>query len=117
MYSLCGVKLFGSISSQICVDKMRKLCYGLTGCPVFKSFYKTSDLQSIFIYVSTVENYRLTKYVIEWENCHSVHEFCGLEHGVNTVFVGAGKAYRENEKMEICNVLVSLPATIEIEVC
>lgn len=82
----CGIRGHLPWNTQLCVDNAYQLCYGLTGCPVIKSYARTHNRQWYVVYDDLGQ-------LLAADNLHSVHELCELEDGCYNMFVGAGITY------------------------
>lgn len=93
--------------ADVCVDSAYGLCYGLTGCPIIKSYSKTSFLQWFFVYSDSGDE------VFELGNVHSVQELCELPDGCYNFMVGAGFEYDDNSvnSVNICGTKTTLSST------
>ena len=80
-WTACGVR--GSVpwATDICVDSRYGLCYGLTGCPVLKTYSRVADNVWYLVYDDAGA-------ILAVDNAHSVHELCELDDGCYNVFLG-----------------------------
>jgi hypothetical protein len=82
-WDVCGYMGLLPWAAQLCIDSSYGLCYGLTGCPVLKSFAHTRDEN----WYAVVDSEGVMQDV---GNPHSVHELCMLDEGCYDVLLGAG---------------------------
>jgi hypothetical protein len=85
-WTACDVKGAVPWSTQLCVDFSHQLCYGLSGCPVLKTYARTHNKQWYVVYDDSGQ-------LLSVDNAHSAHELCELDDGCYNIFVGAGITY------------------------
>lgn len=101
-------------SAPLCVEKEYNLCYGLSGCPVLKSYSRTSDNNYIFISHSTSQYGNVLD---AYKNSHGANEFCDLEDGCYDVVAGAGSYFGLDGRGQIslCDgSVLTMPASSRI---
>ena len=108
-YNLCGHRGIAPFKSTFCVEKAYGLCYGLSGCPIIKSYLHNDDYHMYFI--SHKED-GIGDVLDAASNVHSVHELCMLDvPQCYTVAVGSGKFLKDGESGEVnlCGQSYNLP--------
>ena len=82
---LCGERGLVPWRAQVCVERAYGLCYGLTGCPVLKTYLPRSDGHVLLLHHTTPgKGGEIDAFI----NVHGVHELCGLEDGCYSVEIG-----------------------------
>lgn len=109
MWYMCGIKGYAPWTAQICIESMYGLCYGLTGCPIAKTYARRSDLIQLF-------GSSATGRVAVWEAAHLVSELCDLEDGEFDIFIGAGRRYDFDVDMELCGAIVPIPGRARVKI-
>lgn len=119
-WHLCGFKS-GSVPfhGHVCVERRYDMCYGLSGCPILKTYVHSSD-RSLAIFTSSVpdpvvSNHHL-HFIADAVPLHGVSELCELEDGCYEVFLGGGERNYANssEQFHLCGIRSDLPATLTL---
>lgn len=105
----CGLRGHSPWNTQLCVDHAYNLCYGLTGCPVLKSYARTHNKQWYVIYDDSGQLHAV-------DNLHSIHELCELADGCYNAFIGAGITYDPTvfNSVELCGVEMTMRSSARI---
>lgn len=77
-------------ASQVCVERNFGLCYGISGCPILKSYLPHSAGQYFFMY--HVEHTIGLPIIDQALHLHSVREMCDVKDGCYSVQIGMGNS-------------------------
>ena len=91
----------------LCVDREYGLCYGLSGCPVLKS-YSLAHSRVLFFasYYSSLNQFEILE---DLDTLHGVHELCDLKPGCHNIVVGAGRNNTDG-LYEVCGATYKSPS-------
>lgn len=86
---LCGERGLVPWRAQVCVERAFGLCFGLTGCPVLKTYLPRSEGHVLVLHHTDTEP-GAGAMMDSFVNVHGVHELCGLKDGCYSIDMGFG---------------------------
>ena len=103
-FSVCGHRGRIPYSAPLCIDPVYGVCYGVTGCPVLKSYSKKSSRLSLFM------SYELegTEVFVQSLPVRGIREMCTLKALCYNVVV-AGRNDTDG-LLDLCGTTVQAPA-------